>query len=424
MPTQQVMQTPRFKLAESLMAQGGSTAPVQSPLEGIARALTGVAGGYIGRKEQELQKEEKAKQGKALAEALASGTPDLAALAANPATSDIAQTLAIESYKAKMKAQELEQYLGGGSPDADSLARAGIATGNPQLMQYAQMMDGRKKLTKDQWGNPIVMDISNPNGGMATSPMSQSTKRSGTSDFVDQGGGIFAQDLPAEPTGNGAAPPAGGGMPQQQALDEMASLGIPNTPQGWAAYGKYKDNQRAENDQAMEKNKKYEDLNRMESRLPELFSSVKNLSNMGKDATYTRFGSLKDEFLKELGLGATEGSVASSKYMASVRNQVLPLLRETFGAQFTVKEGESLLETLGAGYKSPEEKDAILQSFIDQKVASVNSERRRVGLPEVEITPPQIENNSTNATYPIGTEAEDANGNRIVFNGKAWEAKQ
>jgi hypothetical protein len=38
---------PRRRMEQQLMAQGSSTAPVQSPWEGITRALSGVAGGYF-----------------------------------------------------------------------------------------------------------------------------------------------------------------------------------------------------------------------------------------------------------------------------------------------------------------------------------------------------------------------------------------
>jgi hypothetical protein len=291
----------------------------------------------------------------------------------------------VEMRKQQMEQQQMAQrqaLLQQGGGGLEALAQMEALGGNiAPLIQLQGQQLGARKVTRDAYGNPMIMDVSNPDGGMTT------PAAGGGSRTPD----ISMQDLLPAPT-SGVAPPVDGSNPQQQALDEMASLGMPNTPDGWSAYGKYKDNQRNEITQTTEKNKKYEDLNRMESKIPELFSSVQKLSSIGEDATYTRLGSLKDEVLKETGFGATKGAVASSKYMATVRNQVLPLLRETFGAQFTVKEGESLLETLGAGYKSPAEKNAVLQSFIDQKVASVNSERRRVGLPEVRITPPQIEN--------------------------------
>ena len=52
---------PRRRMAEQLMAQGSSTAPVQSPLEGITRALTAGVGGYFGNQaRQDMQGRETA----------------------------------------------------------------------------------------------------------------------------------------------------------------------------------------------------------------------------------------------------------------------------------------------------------------------------------------------------------------------------
>lgn len=46
-PGQGFVGDPRLGLARALMQQGASTAPVQSPLEGLARALSGVTGGMV-----------------------------------------------------------------------------------------------------------------------------------------------------------------------------------------------------------------------------------------------------------------------------------------------------------------------------------------------------------------------------------------
>ena len=73
----------------------------------------------------------------------------------------------------------------------------------------------------------------------------------------------------------------------------------------------------------------------------------------------------------------TEGALARAEYIAKVDNEILPLLRETFGAQFTQKEGESLKVTLGDPDKSPEEKDAVLRSFIKTKREQVKTLQRR-----------------------------------------------
>ena len=74
-----------------------------------------------------------------------------------------------------------------------------------------------------------------------------------------------------------------------------------------------------------------------------------------------------------------EGAVARKEYITRVDNEILPLLRQTFGAQFTQKEGEALKATLGDPDASPQEKDAVLKSFIQTKKAQVATTRRRIG---------------------------------------------
>ena len=48
---------PRMALARALMGQGASTAPVQSPLEGLARALQGGVGGFVGHRARQGDQE-------------------------------------------------------------------------------------------------------------------------------------------------------------------------------------------------------------------------------------------------------------------------------------------------------------------------------------------------------------------------------
>jgi len=66
-------QDPRRLMAQQLMRQGSSTAPVQSPLEGLTRALTSVAGGYFGGQAQRDMQEREQAKGDAMAQALAGG---------------------------------------------------------------------------------------------------------------------------------------------------------------------------------------------------------------------------------------------------------------------------------------------------------------------------------------------------------------
>lgn len=122
------------------------------------------------------------------------------------------------------------------------------------------------------------------------------------------------------------------------------------------------------------------DLNAAESSMPQLEQAVKTLSDLGKKATYTMAGRGRDIAVRQSGLGATEGATARAAYIAHVKNNVLPLLRRTFGAQFTKAEGDSLLATLGDPNSSPQERDATLNAFIEDKRATLGTMRRQVGV--------------------------------------------
>ena len=126
---------------------------------------------------------------------------------------------------------------------------------------------------------------------------------------------------------------------------------------------------------------KKSELSEMEANLPRLETVANQLSSLGKTATYTKAGQAQDIVRRELGLDPRAESVARKEYIAKVDNEVLPLLRATFGAQFTQKEGESLKVTLGDPNVSPAEKDAVLRSFIDSKRAQVETQKRKIGAP-------------------------------------------
>ncbi len=113
------------------------------------------------------------------------------------------------------------------------------------------------------------------------------------------------------------------------------------------------------------------ELKGLERALPGLEKVVTDLSALGKKATYTRVGQGADAVRRQLDMGVGPGAIARKEYIAKVDNEVLPLLRSTFGAQFTQKEGESLKATLGDPNASPEEKDAVLRSFIQTKRSQI-----------------------------------------------------
>ncbi|WP_206120824.1 hypothetical protein [Rhizobium laguerreae] len=107
--------------------------------------------------------------------------------------------------------------------------------------------------------------------------------------------------------------------------------------------------------------------NSMASKMPGLESVVKKLDDLSTKATYTAAGQILDIGRKQLGMDPRDAAVARSEYISTVDNQVLPLLRDTFGAAFTQKEGDTLRATLGDPDKSPQEKQVVLKSFIEQK---------------------------------------------------------
>jgi hypothetical protein len=121
-----------------------------------------------------------------------------------------------------------------------------------------------------------------------------------------------------------------------------------------------------------------DEYNNMVSKMPELEDTVNKLMELSPKATYTMIGRLRNAAKKELGQGSTEGGVAREEYDSIISNQVLPLMRDTFGAQFTQKEGETLRATLGDVNKTPEEKEAALRSFIEQKKNSIESKYRKL----------------------------------------------
>lgn len=118
----------------------------------------------------------------------------------------------------------------------------------------------------------------------------------------------------------------------------------------------------------------------MEANLPNLENVVKDLSALGKTATYGLLGRAEDAIQRQLGMDVGQDAIDRKAYVSKVNNEILPLLKQTFGAAFTVAEGDSLRETLGDVNASPEEKDAVLRQFIDNKRASIETQMRRTGV--------------------------------------------
>lgn len=98
-------------ITDNMIAQGSSTAPVQSVGEAIARALTGVVGGYASKQQDERIAARDADSNKAISDALMQGRDggldaSIAALQGNPDTAAFANNLAIQQLLAGEKNQQ------------------------------------------------------------------------------------------------------------------------------------------------------------------------------------------------------------------------------------------------------------------------------------------------------------------------------
>jgi hypothetical protein len=128
----------------------------------------------------------------------------------------------------------------------------------------------------------------------------------------------------------------------------------------------------------------------LESKMPGLQQVADELYVLADKATYTTAGKLWDEVIRETGNLPTEGAVARTTMIAMIDNQVLPLLRDTFGAAFTKAEGDSLRATLSAPDKTPAEKKAVLNSFIEQKKRDLAALQAQANRGQASSTPARL----------------------------------
>ena len=106
---------------------------------------------------------------------------------------------------------------------------------------------------------------------------------------------------------------------------------------------------------------------RAEAGLPGLIEATGNLKELAGVATSTYAGRFFDSIAKESGWGSTKGANARAKYIAIIDNQVLPLLKQTFGGAMTEGEGLRLSNTFGDPNATPEQKMLQTEAFIEQK---------------------------------------------------------
>lgn len=123
-----------------------------------------------------------------------------------------------------------------------------------------------------------------------------------------------------------------------------------------------------------------ERLSNLDANMTGLLDVVGNLKELGQKSTFTMKGRAFDAVTRELGFNVGEGANARAKFIAVIDNQILPLLKQTFGAAFTFPEGQSLKKTLGDPNASPSEKNAQLDAFIEGKFREAQAAREKLGI--------------------------------------------
>ncbi|MBG7617479.1 MAG: hypothetical protein IZT57_03825, partial [Chloroflexi bacterium] len=153
--------------------------------------------------------------------------------------------------------------------------------------------------------------------------------------------------------------------------------------------------------EATEKGEVLTDLARMQAGLPGIKEAVSELVELSSIATSTLGGRAFDFAVKESGFGGTKGADARAKLIAIVDNQVLPLLRVTFGAAFTAKEGETLKDSLVNPNSSPSQKKAQLSAFLAQKERDIITKQSQLGINTTTNNEPESELDITNPNLTI-----------------------
>lgn len=359
----------RKKLAERLIKQGeqdGSTqmvsgyAVAKSPLEGLAKALQTGLGGYIEGKaaQDEQMKSDNAKQ--TMADAIGAYTRSQAG--------DTTQTPSGESITwDKMSPDKAGQMYANMLMQNEDTAPMGM-----QAMQNEMQNKARSAQEIEQFKAmmPLQIDLARQKAAIDAQYRPTASVGGATGELVDrlmkETGMPFDKALYAVQTGmrqgltmgnNGTVSPMGGFAEAKGGIKAAESAGSEIGQRQGEAQGT---------------------LTFLEANMPKLEQTAQELSALGQNATYTTSGRALDATQKELGMSPRPAAVDRAAYIAKVDNEILPLLRDTFGAAFTVKEGETLRATLGDPNKSPMEKDAVLQAFMSQKKAQVQSLKRQV----------------------------------------------
>lgn len=397
----------------------------QSPLAGLARMGSAIMGGYQDSKADTAEADIAKRRQEMMAKAIetARQNPDAAAaiLAQDPSTSDAAISM-VNSGIADDRAMRRQQALiDAAFPQKQqelALGQQRLEAGQFELSQARrsqQMQDeilNQMQPQAQQSGGvlrPDVQEINNQMQGMAGASAATTQDAPASPEQMRMAIARMAVVNPAAANAMRAAmlPSTGGATgtiadrlieqgvdPLQALLIAKSGLGSGNTMNGGQVQPMQgmTDTLQARNAAeaigtavGKEQGQAQSSLQYLDANMPKLEALISNLDVLAGKATSTYAGQAVDFANRQLGMEPREAATARAEYVATIDNNILPLLRQTFGAQFTQKEGESLKATLGDVNASPGERRAVLQAFIQQKRAEVEALRRQTGM----AAPPQ-----------------------------------
>lgn len=145
---------------------------------------------------------------------------------------------------------------------------------------------------------------------------------------------------------------------------------------------------------------------------PQLVDTTARLYELADVATYTDAGQIKDYFARQFNMVDVDSPATARARMESIAdNQIIPLLKQTFGAQFTENEGQWLKRTLVDPNLSPAEKKAQIQEFMRNKAGTIETLKRRAGN-DYQAVP---------SRYTEGQSAVNpATGEKMIYQGGKW----
>jgi len=128
---------------------------------------------------------------------------------------------------------------------------------------------------------------------------------------------------------------------------------------------------------------------------PALTDATDRLKDLAKVATYTKAGRSVDWIKRQSGLNVGTPAEAAASMANIVSVEILPQLKPTFGAAFTVEEGNWLKSTMGDLNSSPEEKLAQ----INARVRGWNNQLKTLSRSTGKKIPDRLLQNSEDAFY-------------------------